>query len=520
MVRGTIHAAGILKQAEDADMATSTKSSPAIAPMPTRVLFARIGWMTYYAGPQTGDEQPKGGGSYNRKNLGHEVFNFAEFGGRLYGFARAKSRRINLARIEPTAVEHERLDEVLVVFVASQRVIGWYRKAAVYAAMNQKLPPATKKEMHRRSKQSTTLKFDFWGHCFEAEFEDAVLLPLHERGNPKWRIPGNVKGGFGEYNLRYPFRSNGESNSFPWMKKAIHSVLSYNGSNLLIDRFPEVNTEEAAAIAQEKGQGFQSDPKIRRLVEEHAMKKAEKELKERGFGNFVNTSATKPYDLTCTKRGKKFFVEVKGTQTTGKSIILTKNEVKHVKANADSCILVVVHSVMVTNKNSATGGMAEITEKWDLEGGRLAATQYLWERQRKPTRISKNRTGSKTATAEDHQNFPMPKSREKIPLRRVFSGGEFALIQKGFIPSSMDDKWFIFFDSAASELRMHRSWTGYCIYILKLEEDGDGCKIAGAWANRDLEQYKSASTKHDVEVASWLIDVLLLGEERDFPSKS
>src|SRR2546426_10352206 len=29
---------------------------------PRRVLFARVGWMTYYAGPQNGDEKPIGGG--------------------------------------------------------------------------------------------------------------------------------------------------------------------------------------------------------------------------------------------------------------------------------------------------------------------------------------------------------------------------------------------------------------------------------------------------------------------------
>lgn len=496
-------------------MATSGTSSPANSAMPTRVLFARIGWMKYYAGPQKDDEQPKGGGAYNRKNVGHELFNFAQFGGRLYGYAAAS---INLKRIDPTAEATEKIDDVLVIFVAHQHIIGWYRNATIYASTQPKFPTSATKEMLRRLKQSGVKGFSLIGYRFEAAVEDgATLLPTYER---KLEIPGNVKGGFGQSNVCYLYRSSGRSKNSAWMNKAVQYVMNYDGANLLSDPSAEVNSEEAATAAQEQAAGFQSDPKIRRLVEEHAMKAAEKELKDRGFGDFVNTSATKPYDLTCTKKGKQFFVEVKGTQTTGKSIILTKNEVKHVKANADSCILVVVHSVMVTNKNSATGGVAEITEKWNLEDGKLAATQYLWERQTRPTNIFTSQTGSKIATAEDHQNFPMPKSREKIPLRRVFSAKEFALVRKGFVPLSMDDKWFIFFDPATSELRMHRSWTGYCAYLLKLREDGDGCKISEAWANRDLEQHKSASTKHDVEVASWLIDVLLLGEERDFPSKS
>ena len=149
-----------------------SKSQVAVLPPPSRVLFARIGWMTYYAGPQSGDEQPKGGGAYNRKNLGHEVFNLAEFGGRLYGFARAKSGRINLARIEPSAAEPERLEDVLIVFVASQRVIGWYRNAIVYAHRNPKFPASVKTEMKHRLKPAATKKFTFWGYCFEASVED------------------------------------------------------------------------------------------------------------------------------------------------------------------------------------------------------------------------------------------------------------------------------------------------------------------------------------------------------------
>src|ERR1700722_9700686 len=105
------------------------KPEAIIAPpaMTTRVLFARVGWMTYYAGPQKGDERPMGGGTYTEKNIGHEVFNFAHFDRRLYGFIRAKKGRINLARIDPDAAAAEKLDDVLVIFVARQHIVGWYR---------------------------------------------------------------------------------------------------------------------------------------------------------------------------------------------------------------------------------------------------------------------------------------------------------------------------------------------------------------------------------------------------------
>jgi hypothetical protein len=70
-----------------------------------RVLFARVGHMTYYAGPMKGDERPLGGGEYNTDKLGHEAFNFARFNGdskRVVGFFHAtRSAQINLQRIDP-----------------------------------------------------------------------------------------------------------------------------------------------------------------------------------------------------------------------------------------------------------------------------------------------------------------------------------------------------------------------------------------------------------------------------------
>ncbi|MGA7887813.1 MAG: HD domain-containing protein [Acidobacteriaceae bacterium] len=125
---------------------------------------------------------------------------------------------------------------------------------------------------------------------------------------------------------------------------------------------------------------------------------------------------------------------------------------------------------------------------------------------------------AKVATKRDHLNLPMPESRQRLPLRRTFNTGESILIRRGFVPASMDDKWFIYFNSATSELLIHRSWTGYCIYILKLRKKDDGYEISEAWVNRDSEQFSSKDIGLDAEVASWLIDVFLLGKRRDFPS--
>lgn len=253
-------------------------------------------------------------------------------------------------------------------------MVGWYRGATVYAATNPTLPISVTKETACRLKQSGTRRFKFGGYRFEAAVENATLLPTYER---KHEVPGNVKGGFGQSNVCYPYRNSGKSKRSAWMDKAIKYVLSYSRTNLLNAAHAEANSEEAATVAQEQAAGFQSDLQIRKVIEQHAMKEARKMLEKRGYSQFIDTSASKAYDYTCRKPGKTFFVEVKGTQTSGKSVILTKNEVEHVKANPGACILVVVHSVKMAGKKVSKTGTADITEKWQLTDGELIAAQYI-----------------------------------------------------------------------------------------------------------------------------------------------
>lgn len=344
---------------------------------PNRVLFARIGSMTHYAGPQKGDERPKGGGGYNKTNVGHELFNFAPFNGRLYG-NRTGNGGINFARIDPRSAGAKKLEEVLVIFVARQHIVGWYRGATVYAT-DAKLPVSAVKEMKRRVRQSPikVKGFKLGEYRFETAVGSATLLPTYERNQ---EVDGNVKGGFGRSNVRYLARTGGKTKKSAWMNKAIQYVLTYDRANLLNDPSAEGNSEEAATVAQERAEGFQSDPQIRKIIEKHAMKEAPKALEKRGYRQFINTSATKSYDYTCRKLGETFFIEVKGTQTLGRSVILTKNEVKHVETNPGKCILVVVHSVKMAGKKVSKAGTADVTEKWQLSDGELNAVQYLWKR--------------------------------------------------------------------------------------------------------------------------------------------
>jgi hypothetical protein len=129
------------------------------------------------------------------------------------------------------------------------------------------------------------------------------------------------------------------------------------------------------------------------------------------------------------------------------------------------------------------------------------------------------RAEAKVVRPTDFLNLPSLDARERLEMQRKFNAAELTLIHKGYTPQ-FDERWILVFHSAESELRMHRSWAGECIYCLKFQENSEGGEILDGWVNRDPEQYSNTDTKYDGEVADWLIDTLLLGKEREPPDES
>lgn len=72
----------------------------------------------------------------------------------------------------------------------------------------------------------------------------------------------------------------------------------------------------------------------------------------------------------------------------------------------------------------------------------------------------------------------------------------------------MDDKWFIFFEDGW--LYFHRSWTGSCIYGLKLDRGPEGVRVADGWVTRDRGQYNSPGVEKEMEILQGVIAAKLL----------
>lgn len=92
----------------------------------------------------------------------------------------------------------------------------------------------------------------------------------------------------------------------------------------------------------------------------------------------------------------------------------------------------------------------------------------------------------------------MSSARVAIPLSLQLSPDEFERLRGGSVPEDMDEKWFIFYDDGWAYF--HRSWTGHCIFAIRLEPVDDGYVAREAWATRDRAQYSNEDEKEDVRL--------------------
>ena len=111
------------------------------------------------------------------------------------------------------------------------------------------------------------------------------------------------------------------------------------------------------------------------------------------------------------------------------------------------------------------------------------------------------------AKKSDWQTTALPSDVSTITLNRRFSLQEFQRIQRGLVPKEMEDKWFIYWQDDA--LFFHRSWSGYCIFVVRFVSEGEGYRMVSAELNRDPDQYKQLDDRSDARLIDDLIDSLL-----------
>jgi hypothetical protein len=112
------------------------------------------------------------------------------------------------------------------------------------------------------------------------------------------------------------------------------------------------------------------------------------------------------------------------------------------------------------------------------------------------------------ASRSSWKTLPPPSERAALELPLMFSDEEGERIRQGYVPKNMDDKWFIFFENGW--LYFHRSWTGHCIYGVRLDGSPNGVRVVEAWVNHNKEQYNSPGVETDLRMVQQLFATRLL----------
>ena len=109
-------------------------------------------------------------------------------------------------------------------------------------------------------------------------------------------------------------------------------------------------------------------------------------------------------------------------------------------------------------------------------------------------------------TRADYPNKEMPSATKSLLLVREYSTPEFEQLAAGHLWQDMDNKWCSFFESPW--VHLHRSWSGVCIYNVRLTATPGGCEVAEAIVNCDLAQVPRFPNWQQPEVLAVILDGL------------
>jgi hypothetical protein len=142
--------------------------------------------------------------------------------------------------------------------------------------------------------------------------------------------------------------------------------------------------DESSRSVAKLRQGRLMDPIVRKLVEVHAEGMAKAELVSDGWHVQQVGQYKRGYDLDCWHdNGRELHVEVKGTRSCGREVVLTLNEVLH-SQSARGCAaehalyiaseIQIVHDVGVR----AVGGRGRWFWPWEISQDDLIPTEYAY----------------------------------------------------------------------------------------------------------------------------------------------
>jgi hypothetical protein len=100
----------------------------------------------------------------------------------------------------------------------------------------------------------------------------------------------------------------------------------------------------------------------------------------------------------------------------------------------------------------------------------------------------------------EHPPLPAADQRVSLGLDDVYTREEFEALKKGLEPMAMEDKWAIAYD--APWLYFRRSWTGFCVFAIRLEETGDASRALACRAPASSHRGQAAA-RTNIAASRW-----------------
>ena len=101
----------------------------------------------------------------------------------------------------------------------------------------------------------------------------------------------------------------------------------------------------------------------------------------------------------------------------------------------------------------------------------------------------------------DWKTVDMPEEVEHFTMEMKLTADGLKNLKEGHHPKEMEDKWFMYFEN--DRFYIHRSWTGFCIYIISTVLDSDTLEVT---VNRNKEQHTETSAERDKIMVTMLLN--------------
>lgn len=152
-----------------------------------------------------------------------------------------------------------------------------------------------------------------------------------------------------------------------------------------------------------------------RTIELHAVKLAISYFKDQGWSKVEDVGDKKSFDIFCESDNSFLYVEVKGTTSSGESVVITRNELQlHQNEYPKNALFVVSKIKLIKGEHpSASGGEIQVWQPWKILDKDLnpigfdytlpikdtGARQIMAGPKKKPTSRKKSATKSRSKKA-------------------------------------------------------------------------------------------------------------------------